>query len=149
MNVMAQAHKEARSLIAVRLNITYRMAFRLALIKCHEEYKELKAAREALRLDTIARFEKRIEELKIILNGPDAQKYIVVCEGLPINFESTNGNWTANEESATKWNSRQFAEANARKVRNGNKVAGVAVRLDHQCEYQMQEYCRLINLLNE
>lgn len=86
------------------------------------------------------------------MSGPDAQKYMVVCgdeHPMPINFEAENAKWPwSSVEYATKWNSRQFAEANAVKVVNGNKQVGKAVRVDHHCEWDMQNLCKLINDLN-
>lgn len=43
MNVMAEAHKQVRELLAVRPNIAYRVAFVLALINAHREYKAMNA----------------------------------------------------------------------------------------------------------
>lgn len=107
---------------------------------------------ELLKADTIAKFEKRIEELSAILKGPDAQKYMVVCgdeHPMPINFEATDPKWPWTDvEGATKWNSRQFAEANAVKVVNGKNQVGKAVRVDHYCEWDMQNLSKLINDLN-
>ena len=66
MNVMAQAHKQVRELLAVRPNIAYRVAFVLALIIAHKEYKAMQkeTALALLQADTIAQFEKRISELE-------------------------------------------------------------------------------------
>lgn len=108
---------------------------------------------ELLKAQSIAQFEARIVELQAILNRPDAQKYMVVCgkdHPLPINFDAVNSKWPwANVEGATKWNSIQFARANATKVRNGNGEYGVAVRVDHYCEWDMGNLSRLINQLSE
>lgn len=41
MNVMAEAHKQVRELLAVRPNIAYRVAFVLALVNAHKEYKAM------------------------------------------------------------------------------------------------------------
>lgn len=39
MNVMAEAHKQARELLVARPNIAYRVALILALINAHKAYK--------------------------------------------------------------------------------------------------------------
>lgn len=152
MNVMAQAHKITRATVdAAPVKLEYRPLFRAALIDLHKKAKEMNQV-ELLKADTIAKFEKRIEELRIILNGPDAQKYMVVCgdeHPMPINFEATDPKWPwTNVEGATKWNSVQFARSNASKVVNGNQQVGKAVRVDHHCEWDMQNLCKLINDLN-
>lgn len=41
MNVMAQAHKQAKAAKVERPNIHYRVLFRLALIQSHKEYKTM------------------------------------------------------------------------------------------------------------
>ena len=153
MNVMAQAHKATKAFFAnanaeIKAQFSYALVLKANLVEFHKMNKAQMKAEQiaAFKADTIARFEKRIAELKIVLNGSDAQKYMVVCESLPIDFEHAKG-W-GNVESATKWNSRQFAEANASKVTNGNKQGGVAVRVDHWCEHEIQELCRLINEIN-
>lgn len=156
MNVMAQAHKNTKALIAQLdyVELSYRSVFAAQLKIAHKEYKAMQkqTPAELLKADTIATFEKRVEELRAILNGPDAQKYMVVCgdeHPMPINFEAENAKWPwSSVEDATKWNSRQFAEANAVKVVNGNKQVGKAVRVDHHCEWDMQNLCKLINDLN-
>ena len=145
MNVMAKAHKITRETVnASPVKLSYRSLFVAALKDCHKMNKQ-----EMLKAQTIAQFEQRIEELKIILNGPDALKYMVVVgdeHPMPVNFESVKL-WS-NIETATKWNSRQFAEANAAKVVNGNNQVGKAVRVDHHIEWDMQNLSKLINDLN-
>lgn len=47
MNVMAEAHKQARELLAARPNIAYRVALILALINAHKAYKTM-IAKEAV-----------------------------------------------------------------------------------------------------
>lgn len=154
MNVMAKAHELTKARIAGGTIYSYAELMKRHLVQAHKEYKAMQnqTPAELLKADTIAQFEKRIEELKIILNGPDAQKYMVVCgdeHPMPINFEAENAKWPwSSVEDATKWNSRQFAEANAVKVVNGNKQVGKAVRVDHHCEWDMQNLCKLINDLN-
>lgn len=152
MNVMAQAHKDTRNHIALSsASFHYGKLFAFYLKRAHKEYKAMQAQSpvELLKADTIAKFEQRLVELKAILNGPDAQKYIVVCgdeHPMPVDFEATDPKWPwSNVEGATKWHSRQFAEANARKVVNGNQQAGKAVRVDHHVEWDMQNLCKLIN----
>lgn len=149
MNVMAKAHKITRATVdASPVKLCYRSLFKAALKDCHKMNK----AAELLKAQTIAQFEQRIVELQIILNGPDAQKYMVVCgddHPMPINFDAPNAKWPwASVEKATKWNSRQFAEANASKVVNGNNQVGKAVRVDHHCEWDMINLSKLINDLN-
>ena len=39
MNVMKEAHKQAKNLVRVRPNFSYRLALRLALIEAHKAYK--------------------------------------------------------------------------------------------------------------
>lgn len=151
MNVMAQAHKATKAFFAnanaeIKAQFSYAWVFKANLVEFHKVNKE-QQAKEMFKADTIARFEKRIAELSEIAKGDDSEKYMVVCEGLLIDFEHEKG-W-GNVESATKWNSRQFAESNARKVVNGNKQGGVAVKVAHYCQHEMQELCRLINEINE
>ncbi len=80
MNVMAQAHKEAKSLIAARLNITYRMAFRLALIKCHKEYKAMKAEQAQQKQLAIAHFEGIIAKILVHFEKLGVNDYYIAIE---------------------------------------------------------------------
>lgn len=159
MNVMAQAHKMTklafeRSSCGLSEKMTYREVFSRALKAAHKEYKAMQLTTEAqlLKADTIAKFEKRIEELSAILKGPDAQKYMVVVgdsHPMPVNINAENPKWPwTNVEGATKWDTRQGAEFNAHKLVNGNNEVGKAVRVDHHCEWDMQNLCKLINDLN-
>lgn len=156
MNVMAQAHKATKALIAelYYVKLSYRSVFTAQLKAAHKEYKAMQLTTEAqlLKADTIAKFEKRIEELSAILKGPDAQKYMVVvgdAHPMPVNINAENPKWPwTNVEGATKWDTRQGAEFNAHKLVNGNKEVGKAVRVDHHCEWDMQNLAKLINDLN-
>jgi len=149
MNVMKKAHELTRNAMAQVDKsicvITYKQAFSVYLREAHRMNKEA----QTLKAQTIAQFEQRIVELQMVLNGPDAQKYMVVCgddHPMPINFEAKDPKWPwSSVEGATKWNSRQFAEANASKVVNGLQQVGKAVRVDHHCEWDMINLSKLIN----
>lgn len=151
MNVMAQAHKEARFIMSTGVNTTYRVVFKGALITAHKEYKAMNEADKAvalLKADTIAKFEARVVELKAILNTTDANKFMVVCgdeHPMPINFEAENAKWPwTNVEGASKWNSVQFANANASKVVNGNAQVGKAVKVADHIEWDIANLEKLI-----
>lgn len=156
MNVMKKAHEMTKEFFnrVPSSKMSYAGILKENLKQAHKEFKTMQLTTEAqlLKADTIAKFEKRIEELHAIMNGPDAEKYMVVCgdeHPMPINFDAENPKWPwTNVEGATKWNSRQFAEANAVKVVNGNKQVGKAVRVDHHCQWDAQQLCKLINDLN-
>lgn len=147
MNVMAQAHKEARFIMSTGVNTTYRVVFKGALITAHKEYKAMNQV-ELLKADTIAKFEARVVELQNILTTPDANKFMVVCgdeHPIPINFEATDPKWPwTNVEGATKWNSVQFANANASKVVNGNAQVGKAVLVADHIEWDIANLEKLV-----
>lgn len=147
MNVMAQAHKQVRELLAVRPNIAYRVAFVLALINAHKEYKAMQkeTALALLQADTIAQFEKRISELQAVKETPLANKWIVTCGGLPVDFEASNQAWPwANVETCSTWNSPQFARAYAQKIRNGAGEFGKAVSVIYYCTAEIEKLVQLI-----
>lgn len=153
MNVMALAHKATKEFFAsvTETGLSYAKVLQIKLRVFHRENKAMKAQAEAFRLDTIAKFEKRVVELKIILNTPDAKKYMVVCgdpHPMPINFEAENAKWPwAQVEEATKWNSIQFANANASKVVNGNAQVGKAVKVADHIEWDIAQLEKLVNEL--
>lgn len=140
MNVMAKAHKMVKGLLAkitARYVGQYAAMLKVALKDAHKEAKSMKN-------DMLARLNARLEKLKMILNSNIADRYMVTCDNLPINMESGR---TTNIENASNWASRQFAEANAVKVKNGRGTQGVAVLVRHQAEYEMQNVCHMINEL--
>ena len=147
MNVMAQAHKQVRELLAVRPNIAYRVAFVLALINAHKEYKAMQkeTALALLQADTIAQFEKRISELEAVKETPLADKWIVTCGGLPVDFDAPNQAWPwANVETCSTWNSPQFARAYAQKIRNGSGEYGVAANVGEYCKAEIAKLKQMI-----
>lgn len=147
MNVMAQAHKQVRELLAVRPNIAYRVAFVLALINAHKEYKAMQKEQAVAMFtaDTIAKFEARIAELQAIKETPVANKWIVTCGGLPVDFEAVNQSWPwADAEKASKWNSPQFARAYAQKIRNGSGEYGVAANVGEYCKAEIAKLKQMI-----
>lgn len=155
MNVMAEAHKAVREAFANvghGIKLEYRPLFRAALKDLHKKAKEMQTQAQLLKADTIAKFEKRIEELHAIMNGPDAEKYMIVvgdAHPMPVNINAENPKWPwTNVEGATKWETRQGAAFNAHKLVNGNKEVGKAVRVDHHCQWDAQQLCKLINDLN-
>lgn len=147
MNVMAQAHKQVRELLAVRPNIAYRVAFVLALINAHKEYKAMQKeqALALLQADTIAEFEKRISELQAVKETPLTAKWVVTCGGLLVNFDAINQAWPwAQLDNASKWNSPQFARAYAQKIRNGAGEFGKAVNVLDYCNAEIEKLEQLI-----
>lgn len=157
MNVMKKAHEMTREFFkrVPSSKMSYAGILKENLKQVHKEFKAMQLTTEAqlLKADTIAKFEKRIEELSAILKGPDAQKYMVVVgddHPMPVNINAENPKWPwTNVEGATKWETRQGAEFNAHKLVNGKKEVGKAVRVDHHCEWDMQNLSRLINTLSE
>lgn len=148
MNVMAEAHKQVRELLAVRPNIAYRVAFVLALINAHKEYKAMQkeTALALLQADTIAQFEKRISELEAVKETPLADKWTVTCGGLPVDFEAVNQAWPwTGVEKASNWNSPQFARAYAQKIRNGAGEFGKAVNVLDYCNTEIEKLEQLIS----
>lgn len=151
MNVMAKAHKTTRECFAIApvgsltASKSYREVFTLALKQAHQEYKAMNTQAELLKAQTIESFEKRIVQLKAILETPVAAKWMVVCgddHPMPINFESTQM-W-ANVETATKWSSPQFARSNALRVVNGNNNVGKAVQVSSHIEWDIANLEKLI-----
>lgn len=148
MNVMKKAHELTRQAMAQVDKsvcvITYKQAFSVYLREAHNMNKQA----ELLKADTIAKFEKRLVELKIILTTADANKFMVVCgdeHPMPIDFDAPNPKWPwANVEGATKWNSVQFANANASKVVNGNAQVGKAVKVADHIEWDIANLQKLI-----
>lgn len=154
MNVMAQAHKDCKARIAAGNPNRYADLFRVALRQAHKEYKAMQNDPVALlKADTIAKFEKRIDELQIILATPVAQKFMVVCgddHPMPVDFETADPKWPwASVETATKWNSVQFARSNASKVVNGHKQVGKAVKVADHIEWDIDNLQKLVKALKE
>ncbi|ANA49181.1 hypothetical protein PMW_56 [Pseudomonas phage phiPMW] len=147
MNVMAKAHKAAKTAKALGSTIAYRELFRVALKQAHKEYKAMQIdPMEALKLDTIAKFEKRLNELSELLKVKGVEdQYIVTVENMAVDFNAKARMPFSGIEGATKFDSKEHAELEAKRLKNGNKVGGVAVRLDHQIEFEMQKLCQLIN----
>ena len=138
MNVMAQAHKNTKLFFQVQplSSFTYAQVFRDYLKQSHKEYKAMMTKEVALALlqaDSIAQFEKRIAELKAVKETPLAEKWIVTCGNLPVDFDAPNQAWPwANVETCSTWNSPQFARAYAQKIRNGKGQFGEAILMaDH------------------
>lgn len=147
MNVMAQAHKQVRELLAMRPNIAYRVAFVLALINAHKEYKAMQKdqAVAMFTADTIDKFEARVVTLETYVKTPDANKWLVTCGGMPVDFESANQAWPwADAEKASKWNSPQFARAYSQKIRNGAGEYGVAANVGEYCKAEIAKLKRMI-----
>jgi hypothetical protein len=93
--------------------------------------------------------EKRIIQLEA-LKLEFGHKFMVVCGAdfpLPINFDHASG-W-GNVETATKWNSIQFARANASKVTNGKQEGGKAVLIADHIEWDIAQQKKLIAQLQE
>lgn len=154
MNVMAQAHKLTKARIAAGTIYTYAELMKRHLIQAHKEYKAMQNDPVALlKADTIAKFEKRIGELKTILTTPVAQKFMVVCgddHPMPVDFETADPKWPwASVETATKWNSVQFARSNASKVVNGHKQVGKAVKVADHIEWDIDNLQKLVKALKE
>jgi hypothetical protein len=146
MNVMKEAHKITRATIeASPVKLEYRSLFRAALCDFH---KKAKAMNESAKLKAhfLAQFEQRIVELHEA-NAQYGNKWIVVCgddHPMPINFESTTDNFWSNVEGASKWSSRQFAQANATKVVNGNQNVGSAVLVSDHVAWDIANLQKLI-----
>lgn len=155
MNVMAQAHKATKAKIAFNnangvKSAPYSVIFKTKLRQAHKEYKAMQIdPMEAFKRDTIAKFEKRLNELKALHNAEGVEnQYIVTVENMAVDFNAKARMPFSGIEGATKFESKEHAELEAKRVKNGNKVGGVAVRLDHQIEFEMQGLCRLINEIN-
>jgi hypothetical protein len=154
MNVMAKAHELTRNAMAQVDKsvcvITYKQAFSVYLREAHYMNKQERQAIELYKADTIAKFEKRIEELKILAPSI-GHKFMVVCgddHPMPVDFEAKDPKWPwALTENATHWNSVQFARANAQKVMNGNKQAGKAVLIADHIEWDIAQLVKLIDSL--
>lgn len=149
MNVMAQAHKATKEFFAsvTETGLSYAKVLQIKLRVFHREYKAMKSQVELFKAETIAKFEQRIVELKAFLETPEAAKYMVVCgdaHPMPIDFEKADGNFWANVETATKWNSVQFARSNARKVVNGNREVGKAVQVADHIVWDIAQMEKLI-----
>ena len=149
---MAQAHKLTKlafknTAVAVgSAKLTYREVFRIYLKQAHKEYKAMNNPARALALQTIAKFEKQLDELSAMLKVEGVEdQYIVTVENMPVDFNATTRMPFSGIAGATKFTSEEYAEQQAKRVRNGNRVGGVAVRLSHHIQYEMQELCRLIN----
>lgn len=155
MNIMAQAHKDTRSYMAQQAIMqvaqkSYKVVFAAMLVNCHYHYKAEAMKKEQalmlLKADTTAKWEARIAELKAYAETPAANKWLVTCGGLPVNFESVKWPW-AQVEGASQWNSPQFARANAEKIRNGAGEYGVAVNVAEYCETEIAKLTDLINAI--
>lgn len=151
MNVMAQAHNMTRQAMAKTDKsvcvITYKQAFSVYLRAAHQEYKAMQKeeALALLQADTIAQFEKRISELQAVKETPLADKWIVTCGGLPVDFDAPNQAWPwANVETCSTWNSPQFARAYAQKIRNGAGEFGKAVSVIYYCTAEIEKLVQLI-----
>lgn len=150
MNVMALAHKITRETIAACAPtvLSYRNLFAAALSDYHRKYKAMQKeqALMLLKAEETAKFEARIVELKAYLETPNANKWVVTCGGLPVDFEAPNKSWPwAKVENASQWNSPQFARVNAEKVRNGNGEFGTAVNIGDYCKAEIEKLTGLIN----
>lgn len=151
MNVMAQAHKMTRQVMAKTDKsvcvITYKQAFSVYLRAAHQEYKAMQKD-QAIALftaDTIAKFEARVATLEAYAETPDAKKWLVTCGGMPVDFEPVNQAWPwTDAEKASKWNSPQFARANAQKVRNNAGEYGIAVNVGEYCKAEIVKLKELI-----
>lgn len=148
MNVMKEAHNRTKAFIAKGdCLMSYAAVLRVTLRHCHSEYKAMQKE-QALALfaaDTIAKFEARVVTLEAYAETPDANKWLVTCGGLPVNFEAANPSWPwATEESASKWNSPQFARVNAQKVCNGVGEYGVAVNVGEYCKAEIAKLKQMI-----
>lgn len=147
MNVMAQAHKAAKEFFAsvTETGLSYAKVLQIKLRVYHREYKAMSQA-EQLKAQTIAQFEKRIEELKEA-NEKFGHKWIVVCgdaHPMPINFESDTSNFWSNVEGCSKWASELFAKSAARRVVNGNQEVGKAVLMTNHIEWDIANLEKLI-----
>lgn len=77
MNVMKEAHKQAKELLAVRPNIAYRVALTLGLINAHKEYKMNKEQQKAL---AIAHFEGIIAKTLVHFEALGVNDYYIAVE---------------------------------------------------------------------
>lgn len=149
MNIMALAHKKTREVVAACLpaKVSYRSLFAAALTDYHKEYKAMQKEQAVAMFtaDTIAKFEARVVALQAYAKDRDADKWLVTCGGMPVDFEPTNQAWPwADAEKASKWNSPQFARANAQKVRNNAGEYGVAVNVGEYCQAEIVKLKELI-----
>lgn len=152
MNVMKEAHQIIRETIAAcpSVKLDYRSLFRAALIDLHRKYKAMQKeqALMLLKAETTAKWEARILELKAYAATPAANKWLVTCAGMPVDFEAVNQSWPwAQVEGASQWNSPQFARANAEKIRNGAGEYGMAVSVSEYCESEIVKLTGLINAM--
>lgn len=151
MNVMAEAHKAVKAVIAnapLGIKLNYRALLKAALTDMHRKNKMTPV--EAFKADTLAKFEKRVLELNELIKTPIADKWIVVCgdeHPMPINFNSETNNFWSDVENATKWSSPQFARVNAQKVVNGNDQVGKVVLVSDHIKWDIEQLERLINNL--
>lgn len=150
MNIMALAHKKTREVVAACLpaKVAYRPLFAAALTHYHNEYKAMQKdqAVALFTADTIAKFEARIIALQAYAKDRDADKWLVTCGGMPVDFEAANQSWPwADAEKASKWNSPQFARAYAQKIRNGSGEYGVAANVGEYCKAEIVKLKELIH----
>ena len=146
---MKEAHKNTKLFFEVQplSSFTYVQVFRDYLRATHKEYKAMQKdqAVALFTADTIAKFEARIIALQAYAKDRDADKWLVTCGGMPVDFEAANQSWPwADAEKASKWNSPQFARAYAQKIRNGSGEYGVAANVGEYCKAEIAKLKQMI-----
>lgn len=81
MNVMKNAHAQAKAAKVERPNMSYRLLFRLALIQSHKEYKQMEAEKKAAhKAWAIEHFEDCIAKTVVHYDALGVNDYYVAIE---------------------------------------------------------------------
>lgn len=120
MNVMAEAHKKVKALLAkltTRYVGQYAAMLKVALIETHKEYKSMKKEMTAEQLEVIENFKKTIASYKeVIANTPYSAYFLFHTDAkiiLTENEEKTRLSWGSIHNAVTV--EKRIADAYCRK----------------------------------
>jgi hypothetical protein len=152
MNVMAQAHKKVKAMLAalgslrVPFKGQYAVMLSAALKQAHKEYKAMKEVNpvEAWKAQAIADAQARIAELEAI---DTTDGYIVVVgDNIRLPMDEVQGKWCRVERASIFWY-REDAQRFAGRIVNGNGEAGQVVKKIDQIAWEISEQNKLIESL--
>lgn len=150
MNVMTQAHKNTKALIAQLdyVKLSYRSVFAAQLKIAHKEYKAMQTQSPAVAQFTKAMqdAQKRIAELEAI---DTTDGYIVVVgDNIRLPMNEVQGKWCRVEDASIFWY-REDAQRFAGRIVNGNGEAGQVVKKIDQIKWEISEQRQLIANVQE
>lgn len=149
MNVMAQAHKNTKALIAQLdyVKLSYRSVFAAQLKIAHKEYKAMQTQTPVVAQFTKAMqdAQKRIAQLEAI---DTTDGYIVVVGSIRLPMNEVQGKWCAVENASIFWY-REDAQRFAGRIVNGNGEKGQVVKKVDQIAWEISEQRQLIANVQE